>query len=71
MTEFGVNNYKSAFTKLFLFFGTKDLHPRMSFYIIDFFNTGSRERIIQQKTLDISKNMQITYKFAWKVTIVV
>ncbi len=38
----------------------------MSFDIVDFSNTSTRERIFKQKALDISRNMETTWEFARK-----
>lgn len=64
------NNNKSTSTKIFLFFATKDLHPRISFDIVDLSNTNTHEQILKQKTFDISGNIETAWKFAWKAIIV-
>lgn len=60
MAEFATNHNKLAFTKLFPFFATKDLHLCMSFEIEDLSNTRACERIFKQKALDFSRNMETT-----------
>ena len=60
MAEFAANNNQSASTKLSPFFATKGFHPRMSFDIVDLSDTSTRERILKQKALDISKKMETT-----------
>ena len=60
MAEFAANKYKSASTKLSPFFAPKGLHPHMSFDRVEFSNASTRNRIFNQKTLDISGNMQTT-----------
>ena len=57
MAEFAANNNESASTKLFPFFASKGLHPRMSFDIVDLSDASTRERIHKQKALDISRNI--------------
>ena len=71
MAEFAANNNKSASTKLSPFFATKSFYPRMSFDIVDLSNTSTRERILEQKALDISGKMETTWKFARKALAVV
>lgn len=66
MVEFVANNNISACTKLSLFCATKGLHLRMSFDIVELSNTSIQKRIFQQKTLDMSGNIQATGKFAQK-----
>ena len=66
MAEFAANNNESVSTKLSLFFATKGLHPRMSFDIVDLSNASTCERILKQKALDISRNMETTWEFARK-----
>ncbi len=66
MAEFAANNNESASTKLSLFFATKGLHPRMSFDIVELSDASTRERILKQKALDISGNMETTWEFARK-----
>ena len=60
IAKFAANNNVLASTKLFPFFVTKSLYPNMSFDIIELSNTNICEQIFQQKTLDISGNMQTT-----------
>ena len=43
MAEFTANNNISAFIKLFLFFTTKDLHPRISFNIVELSDTSTHK----------------------------
>lgn len=50
MAKFAANNNKSASTKQFLFLASKDLHPCMSFNIVDFFNPDTCKWIYKQKT---------------------
>ena len=69
MAKFKANKNKSAFTKLFSFFTTKDFHPRMSFNRIDFSNTSTHELIFQQKALDISGKMEIIREFIRKALV--
>ena len=57
------NNNKSASTKLFLFFATKNFHLYISFGKVKLFNISTCKQIFNQKALDISGNMQITLKF--------
>ncbi len=57
MAKFAANNNKSDSTKLSLFFVTKDLHLRISFDIVELFDTNTCERIFKQKALDISRNI--------------
>lgn len=40
MTKLAANNNISVSTKLSWFFATKSLHPRMSFELVDLFNTN-------------------------------
>ena len=63
MAEFAANNNESASTKLSPFFATKGLHPHMSFDKVELSDTSTRERILNQKALDISGNMQTTWEF--------
>ena len=69
MAEFAANNNESASTKLSPFFATKGLHPRMSFDIVELSDTSTRERILKQKALDISGNMEATWEFARKALV--
>ena len=71
MTEFAANNNESVSTKLSLFFATKSLDPHMSFDIVDLSDTSTCERILKQKALDISRNMETTWEFAWKAMAIV
>ena len=66
MAEFAANNNESASTKLSPFFATKGLHPRMSFDKVELSDASTRERILNQKALDISGNMQTTWEFVRK-----
>ena len=63
MAEFAANNNESASTKLSSFFATKGLHLRMSFDKVELSDASTRERILNQKALDISGNMQTTWEF--------
>ena len=63
MAEFAANNNESASTKLSPFFVTKGLHPRMSFDKVELSDASTCKRILNQKALDISGNMQTTWKF--------
>lgn len=47
MVEFVANNNKSAFFKLSIFFGTKNLHFRISFDIVKFSNISTCEQIFK------------------------
>ncbi len=67
IAEFKANNNELASTKLSPFFATKSLHPRMSFDIVKLSDTSTHERILKQKALDISGNMESTWEFARKV----
>ena len=69
MAEFAANNNQSASTKLSPFFATKGFHPRMSFDIVDLSDTSTRERILKQKALDISRKMETTREFARKALV--
>lgn len=66
MAECAANNNESASNKSFPFFATKDLHPRMSFNIVEISNTSTCERIFKQKTLDTSGNIKSIWKLACK-----
>ena len=66
MAEFAANNNESASTKLCLFFASKDLHPHMSFDIVDLSNASIHERIHKQNPLNISRNIETTWEFARK-----
>ena len=57
MAEFAANNNESASTKLSPFFASRDLHPRMSFDVVNLSDT-TRERINKKKAIDISEAMQ-------------
>ena len=57
MAEFAANNNISASTKLFLFFTIKGLYLHISFDIIEISDTNTCKQILQQKALDISRNM--------------
>ena len=63
MAEFAANNNKSAPIKLFLFFAIKDLNLRMSFNRVELSDASICKRIFNQKALDISGNIQTTWKF--------
>ena len=71
MAEFAANNNESASTKLSSFFATKGLHLRMSFDKVELSDASTRERILNQKALDISGNMQTTWEFVQKALAVV
>lgn len=47
MIEFRTNNNKLALTKLYPLFSTKDLHPYMSFDIVDLSNSNTCEQIFK------------------------
>ena len=64
MAEFAANNNNSLSTKLSPFFTSRDLHPRMSFDIIDLSDTPTREQINKKKAIDISEAMQSIRKYA-------
>ena len=61
--EFVANNNELASTKLSPFFATKSLYIYMSFDKVELFNANTCKQIFNQKALDISRNMQITWKF--------
>ena len=63
MAKFAANNNESASTKLSPFFATKGLHPCMSFDKVELSDASTRKRILNQKALDISGNMQTTWEF--------
>ena len=71
IAEFATNNNESASTKLSPFFATKGLHPRISFDIVDLSNAGTYERILKQRPLNISRNMETTWEFIQKAMVVV
>lgn len=58
MAEFAENNNDSIFTKLFPFFASRGLHPRMSLDVVDFSDKKTHERINQKTTINISEAMQ-------------
>ena len=66
MAEFAINNNVSASTKLSPFFAIKSLHLHISLDIVELFDTSTCERILQQKILNISGNMQTIWGFARK-----
>ena len=66
MAEFAANNNESASTKLSPFFATKSLHHCMSFNRVEISDASSRKQIFNQKALDISGNIQITWEFVRK-----
>ncbi len=70
MAEFTANNNESASTKLSQFFAIKGLHPRLSFDIVDLSNASTHDRILKQKALDISRNMETTWEFTQKTMVV-
>lgn len=45
ITKFKINNTKSVFIKLFLFFILKDLYLNMNFNVINFFNIITYKQI--------------------------
>ena len=57
MAEFAVNNNNFSSTKLSPFFALRDLHPQMSFNVIDLSDTTTRKRINKKKAIDISEFM--------------
>ncbi len=57
MAKFATNNNISLSTKLSPFVTLRDLHPRMSFDIVDLSDTITRERINKKKAIDISETM--------------
>ena len=63
MAEFAANNNESASTKLSLFFDTTGLHVYMSFERVELLDASICKRILNQKALDISRNMQTTWEF--------
>ena len=69
MAEFAANNNESAFTKLSLFFTTKDLHPCMSFDKVKLSNASTHKRIFNRKALDICRNMQTIEEFVQKALV--
>lgn len=66
MVEFVAKNNELASTKTSPFFATKG----MSFDIVDFSNAGTHNWIFKLKALDISGNMETTWKFAQKTIVV-
>ena len=64
MAEFAANNNNFASTRLSSFFASRDLHPRMSFDVIDLSDTITRERINKKKAIDISETIQSIWKYA-------
>ena len=69
MAELAANNNESASTKLSPFFSTKSLHPCKSFVRVEVSDANTRKRIFNQKTLDISGNMQTTWEFIRKALV--
>ena len=57
MTKFAANKNELASTKLSPFFVFQNLHPRISFDIVDFFNVNISKQIHKQKTLNIFGNI--------------
>ena len=57
MAEFAANNNNSLSTRLSLFFASRGLHPRISFDVVDFSDTTTRERINKKKAIDIFEAM--------------
>ena len=64
MAEFAANNNNSLSTKLSPFFASRGLHLRMSFDVVDFSDTTTRERMNKKKAIDISEAMQSIWKYA-------
>ena len=58
MAKFAANINNFTSTKLSLFFVLKDLHPCMSFDVINFLDIIICEQINQKKAIDILKSMQ-------------
>ena len=58
MAEFAPNNNKLVSIKVLTFFAIKDLHLYISFDKVRLFNINTCKRIFNQKTLNISENMQ-------------
>ena len=63
MAEFAANNNDSLSTRLSPFFASRGLHPRMSFDVVYLSDTTTRERINKKKAIDISKAMQLIWKY--------
>ena len=53
MIEFAINNIKSVFIKLSLFFTLKSLHLYKNFDIINFLNISTCKWINKRKIIDI------------------
>lgn len=66
MVKFAANNNKLASTKLSPFFAIKGLHPCISFDTVEISDASNCKRIVKQRALDISENMQTTWEFARK-----
>ena len=66
MAKFIANNNESASTKFSPFLTFKSLYLRRSFNIIDLFDISICKWIYKQETLNISKNIENTWEFAWK-----
>lgn len=64
MTKFATNNNKSASTKLFSFFITKDLHPWISFDIIELSDIIPLKVLLSKKFVIFSRNMETTNELA-------
>ena len=66
MAEFATNNNNFLSTRLSPFFASRGLHPRMNFDIVYLSDTITRERINKKKAINISKAMQLMWKYAQK-----
>ena len=60
------NNNDYAFTKLFLFFTSKDFNPRMSFDVFNISDTTTCKQMIKKKAIDIFEAMQTIWKYKKK-----
>ena len=58
MAEFAANNNDSASIRLSPFFSLRGLYLRMSFNVVDLFDTATRERINKKITINISESIQ-------------
>ena len=63
MAKFGANNNNSAFTRMYPFFASRGLHPRMSFDVINFLDIIIREQINKKKAIDILESIQSMWKY--------
>ena len=55
MAEFAANNNDFLSTKLSLFFTSRDLHPQMSFDVVDFSDISIYKQINKKKVINISE----------------